>query len=162
MSTLYCVLTFLPSVLNALECLESLPSKKLLINLHRFFSTAYWWPSMNVDGTEAWEFVHGCRMGSYHRSLQVLACNFVKSSNRFINAYPALGCHIDRPNIHRLLELSYQTIPLFNHVSYIYELVFESSHQPLKFYLSRNHTLSSHIYAVHLILAKDCRRIIHG
>lgn len=155
MSVLYCILTVLPGVLSALNCTDCLPSWKLLVNLHRFFSTVYWWPTSHNDGKEAWDFVHGRRMSQYHRSLQLLAANFVKSAAKFIKYYPDLGCHIDRPNIHRILELSNLTIPMFNHVSYIYELVFESSHQPLKFYLSRNHTLGSHIYAVHRVLAKD-------
>ena len=70
-------------------------------------------------------------------------------------SYPHLASQVYRPNIHCLLELVYHTILLFNHVSFVCELVFESSHQPLKFFLSRNHTMNSHIYSVHLILAKD-------
>ena len=38
---------------------------------------------------------------------------------------------------------------------FVCEMVFEASHQPLKFQLSRNHTAKSHIRAVHMILAKD-------
>ena len=155
MSTLYCILTVLPSALKAINALDSLPSKKLLLNLHRFFSTAFWWPTPNNDGVKAWNFVHGSRINSYHRSLQVLASNFIKSADRFIRSFPHLACHIDRPNMHRILELAYHTIPLYNHIRFICELVFESSHQPLKFYLSRNHSLNSHIYAVQLVLAKD-------
>ena len=93
--------------------------------------------------------------GSIHRSLQVLAANFVKSVDKFVRSNPELACHIDRPNVHRMMELAYHTIPLLNHISYFCELVFESAHQPLKFYLSLNHTLRSHIYAVQLVLAKD-------
>ena len=66
-----------------------------------------------------------------------------------------MASYIDRPNIHRLIELVFHTIPLFNHLIYICELVFESSHQPLKFQLSRNNTLNSHVFAVHRNLAKD-------
>ena len=155
MSTLYCILTFLPTTLQALGLLDVLPSKRLLLNLHRFFTLAFWSPSLQHDGEQAWTFVHGDKMDSYHRALQILAANFIKSVEKFAQSYPTLSTHVDRPNIHRLMELVYHTIPMMNHISYVCELVFESAHQPLKFFLSRNHTLNSHVYSVQLILAKD-------
>ena len=155
MSILYCILTTLPTTLEALALLEDLPSKKMLLNLHRFFCLAFWYPSAIHDGEQAWRFVHGSLINSYHRALQILASNFIKSVDKFGKEYPSLASHVDRPNIHRLLELVYHTIPRFHHLAYFCELVFESSHQPLKFFLSRNHTLNSHVYSVHLILAKD-------
>ena len=155
MSLLYCILVVLPTALQALNLLDDLPSKRMLINLHRFVTLVLWWPSIQHDGQLAWEFVHGVRMDAYHNALQVLACNFVKSVNKFYESFPSLACHVDRPNAHRLLELVSHTIPTFNHIAYICELVFESAHQPLKYFLSRNHTLHSHIYSVHLNLAKD-------
>ena len=95
MSSLYCILTVLPSILKALNVLDSLPSKRLLLNLLRFFATAFWWPTAANDGLKAWEFVHGKRMKHYHRSLQILASNFVKIVDKFVNRYPDLASHID-------------------------------------------------------------------
>lgn len=155
MSTLYCILTVLPVVLQSLHLLDSLPSKQLLINMHKFFTLAFWWPNLSTDGESAWHFVHGDGMNNYHRALQVLAANFVKSVAKFSKSYPSLAREVDLPNTHRLLELAYHTIPRFNHILYVCELVFESAHQPLKFFLSRNLTLNSHIYSVHLVLARD-------
>ena len=155
MSTLYCILMVLPPTLQALGLLESLPSRRLLINLHRFYSVAFWWPSFHQDGADAWRFVHGSSMSFYHKCLQLLASNFVKSVDNFTKRYPSLSSHVDRHNVHRLLELTLHTIPLFNHIGYICELVYESAHQPLKYFLSRNHSLNSHLYSVHLILARD-------
>ena len=94
-------------------------------------------------------------MSVYHRNLQLLASNFIKSVDRFNKSFRSLSCHIHRPNIHRLLELVFHIIPMFNHLSYFCELVFESAHQPLKILVSRNHTLNSHVYAVQLNLGKD-------
>ncbi len=155
MSILYCILTVIPSTLQALNLLEDLPSKRMLVNLNRLFALSFWWPTMNHDGQKAWRFVHGCHIGLYHQALQILASNFVKCVDKFHKSFPSLSCYIDRPNIHRLLELVHHTMPMFNHLLYVCELVFESAHQPLKFSLSRNHTLNSHVYAVHLSLAKD-------
>ena len=155
MSNLFCILTVLPPILEGLGVLDKLPSKGMLINIYRLFTLAFWWPTLEHDGESAWRFVHGSGMKTYHRALQILAANFVKSVDKFGKLYPYLACHVDRPNVHRLLELFHHTVPLLNHITYFCELVFESSHQPLKFFLSRNHTLNSHVYAVQLILAKD-------
>lgn len=155
MSMLYCVLVVFPTSLQALNLLDDLPCKKLITNFHRFFSLLFWWPSIETDGTTAWSAVHGFKMADYHRLLQVSAANFVKSIDSFVMSYPELGCHVDRPNAHRVLELVHHTIPLFNHVTFVCELVFEAAHQPLKFFLSRNTTLNSHLHAVQLVLAKD-------
>lgn len=155
MSMLYAIMAVLPSTLQAQNLLDNLPSKHMLLNLQRLCGIAFWWPHLNQDGIQAWNFVHGSHMKLFHRSLQILASNFVKSVQVFSESYFELAKHVDKPNIHRLLELVQQTIPLFNHIGYFCELVFESAHQPLKYFLSRNHSLNSHIHSVQLILAKD-------
>ena len=155
MSILYCLLTVLPSTLKALGLFDRHPAKGMITNLHRLFALAFWWPTVSHDGQTAWRLVHGSHMNMYHRTLQVLAANFVKSVSKYSRSHPNLAVHVDKPNTHRLLELVQHTIPLFNHVAFICELVFESAHQPLKYFLSRNHTLGSHIYAIQLVLAKD-------
>ena len=152
---LYAILTVLPTSLKALDLFDRHPAKRLIINFHRMFSFAFWWPSLSHDGHSAWKLVHGSHMGMYHRMLQILAANFVKAVNEYNKSYPGLAFQVDKPNIHRVLELFQHTVPLFNHLVFICELVFESAHQPLKYFLSRNHTLGSHIYAVQLVLAKD-------
>lgn len=155
MSTLYCILTALPAALQSIGHLDSNPMKSMLLHLHRFSSLAFWRPCFHSDGELAWSFVHGECISSYHHLLQRIAANFAKSVHRYCKSNPSLARHIDRPNVHRLLELSIHTIPNFNHLGYICELVYESAHQPLKYFLSRNHTAGSHIYALQLILAKD-------
>ena len=124
MSSLYCLLTVLPSTMQALGLLQELPSKRLVLNLNRLFSLAFWWPTLHGDGRAAWNFIHGSKMSTFHRSLKALASNFVKSVDKFSRSYPGLATLVDRPNVHRLLELVQHTIPLFNHVSYVCELVF--------------------------------------
>lgn len=155
MSMLYVLLSVLPSSLRSFNLLDTLPTKNMITNLHIFVSLALWWPTQFVDGDDAWDLVHGTNIGTYHTSLHTLASNFVKSVNAYALSYPDMGCHVDRPNTHRLLELTMHTLPAFTHISNVCELVFESAHQPLKYYLSRNHTSRSHIYSVQLMLARD-------
>ena len=79
----------------------------------------------------------------------------MKSVNKFHSTHHEQAKLVDRPNTHRLLELTTHTIPIYAHALHISEMVFESAHQPLKFFLSRNTTSNSHLYAVELILARD-------
>jgi len=116
MSTLYCILCILPAVLNALDLLHTSPIKTMLCHLHRFCSLAFWWPCTYNDGCFAWEFVHGHNVSNYHRILQRLAGNFVKSVNTYCKSHPDTAHHIDRPNVHRLLELVNHTIPNYAHL----------------------------------------------
>lgn len=155
MSMLYCILTALPSSLGAIGLLDTIPIKQMLLQLWRFASLAFWTPSFDSDGYLAWSFVHGEDKALYHNLLQRIAANFTKGVHRYSKSHPSLIKNIDRPNVHRLLELAIHTIPNYSHVSFICELVFEAAHQPLKFFLSRNHSADSHIHAVHSILAKD-------
>lgn len=155
MSTLYCILASLPAALQSIGQLQSTPIRSMLLHLHRFTSLAFWRPSLHTDGETAWAFVHGDNIYSYHHLLQRIAANFAKAVHKYCKSYPSLAGHIDRPNVHRLLELAIHTIPNYNHLCYICELVYESAHQPLKYFLSRNHTSGSHLNALHHILAKD-------
>ena len=99
--------------------------------------------------------VHGVEKAKYHSKLQFLAVEYIDSVDEFCGKYPQYSSFVDRPNVHRLLELVMHTIPLFSNAQLISEMLFESSHQPLKFALSRNTSPRAHIYAVNLVLAKD-------
>lgn len=100
MSTLYCILTVLPSSMKALNIFDDHPAKRMISNMHRLFSLLFWWPHVSHDGQTAWNFVHGIHMNKYHRTLQVLAANFVKSVTSYNRSYPSLSTHVDKPNIH--------------------------------------------------------------
>lgn len=129
MSPLYCLLTILRSTLGFLE---QLSSKRSLTNLNRFFSLSSWSPALENDEVTASALVHGTKMWAFHNHVQLPAANLVKSDDKFYKQYPEPTTRVDRPKVHRLLDLVQQTIPFFNHVSYIRDLIFESAHQPLK------------------------------
>ena len=155
MSMVFGIFTVLPVVLESLGYLARLPTRSMVMHIHKFICIAFWWPSAECDGIKAWQFVHGSDKSDYLSALHTSASNFVKATNKYVNIYPALGKYVDRPNTHRLLEFTVHMLPLFSHIYFVCELVFESGHQPLKFYLSRNHTSNSHIQSVYLLLAKD-------
>ena len=77
---------------------------------------------------------------------------------------------LDKPNVHRFLELFTHTIPLFGHVRHIQELLFEGAHQALKRGISRSNGLNAELQAmVHRIsndwknrIALECKDILDG
>lgn len=64
--------------------------------------------------------------------------------------------HLDKPNVHRLLELAHMYLPSFGHGSFLSELMFESAHQSVKRSLERaNKFWLPHITALRHILLND-------
>lgn len=62
---------------------------------------------------------------------------------------------LDKPNLHRLLELYQNSLSVFGHVSLFQELMFETTHQPLKRSLSRRNHRHAEAFAVEQCLRKD-------
>jgi hypothetical protein len=55
---------------------------------------------------------------------------------------------LNKPNKHRLFELYAHTLPKFGHVGLFQELLFETTHQPLKRGIKRSNNRDPHISAV--------------
>jgi hypothetical protein len=62
--------------------------------------------------------------------------------------------YLNKPNVHRLLELYTHTIPAFGHSRHVQELLFETAHQPLKRAISRSNQRDPKIHAVTATFAK--------
>lgn len=62
---------------------------------------------------------------------------------------------LDKPSLHRLVELYQFYIPCFGHVLQIKELYFEWAHQPLKRCRRRSSHHHSHFLAVEHVLSND-------
>jgi hypothetical protein len=61
-----------------------------------------------------------------------MACKYVKELDEVCKISTALRGILDKPNVHRLIELYAHIIPAYGHVKHVAELLFESGHQPLK------------------------------
>jgi len=62
---------------------------------------------------------------------------------------------LDKPNAHRLIELSVHTLPIFDHALNVSEMVMEMAHRIFKEWLEKNTHHDSHISAVELALSRD-------
>ncbi len=69
-------------------------------------------------------------------------------------------CHLaiktlDRPNVHRLDELAYCTLPMIGHMSFVGELVLEKTHQCLKRALKQSNNKNAHIFSMLSVAVDD-------
>ncbi len=69
-------------------------------------------------------------------------------------AKTAIKC-LDKPNLHRLRELAYTTLPMIGHVSFIGELVLEKAHQGLKRAIKLSNNKHGHILSMKCIAFDD-------
>ncbi len=156
MSYVYSVLSVLPFALESLNLNAQPPTTKLINILRQLVILTFWWPSEHVDGKDAMEYIHGSRRSDYYKDLRKLARDYVTELELFCQQHPQYIKNVDRPNVHRMLELYYMhTVVVFGHASFISDMLFEAAHQPLKFSISKNTSKNAHIVAVHHALLRD-------
>ena len=131
----------------------------LLTQLQKLVAWTYWWPSEAADGASDYVYVTRDNGGHYHADLPEMAEKYVADANTFCAKYCQRGDKgrpgLDKPNLHRLLELYNHTIPAFGHVRHFMELVFENAHQPLKRCIVRGNHQRGHLAAVGHCLGND-------
>ena len=155
MSYIYAIISILPFAIEKLQLPTPAPSLNLIVTLRELVSLTFWWPSKHTDGVEAFELVHGSKRDEYYRKMRQLAMRYIETLNDFCKKYPGMMKNVDRPNVHRMLELYMHTIVIFGHALFVTEMLLEAAHQPLKASLSRNSSTTAHISAVHHVLLRD-------
>jgi hypothetical protein len=104
----------------------------LLQSFQSLVSETMFYPESDLDGTASIdEFNRDAgwfRMDKLYR----MACKHVKDLDDVCKISTSLRDILDKPNVHRLIELYAHTIPAYGHVKHVAELLFESGHQPLK------------------------------
>jgi len=111
-----------------------------LVNLLRYF------PHDRAGDVALMEYTFGANRGEYFRDLQKKAVDFLKAVDALVVARVVWAGCLDRPNIHRLLELTVHTVPLYGHIHHVADLTFEHKHQGLKqaYQRANNHEASNH------------------
>ena len=66
-----------------------------------------------------------------------------------------VGLILDKPNVHRLLELCVHTIPVFGHAKHVTELVLENAHQNFKTFFEMNPHCNAHLSGMDRTLRRD-------
>jgi len=128
---------------------------KMVCKLGELIGLTYFWPLKGVDSDADFEFVLGKGREKYHATLLGLAKEFVVLTNNASKLNLDVLKIIDKPNVHRVLELYIHTIPAFGHVRHIQELTFEHMHQSLKRIWEKHNSSEQHIAAVKESLFND-------
>ena len=155
MSYIYAILSIMPFAIEYLHLTTPPPAYTLLSTLRRLVFLTFWWPSKEIDGLDAFNYVHGKNRSKYYSDMRSLVVTYTDELNLFCTTYPNMMKNIDRPNVHRMVELYMHTIVIFGHALFISEMLLEAAHQPLKFSLSKNSSSNAHISAVHHVLFTD-------
>ena len=118
----------------------------------------YWYPKCSVDGGRAVDDFNK-EGGTYHMSkLEGIAKRYINMCNIFCRRNVMARKELDKPNLHRLLELYTHSIPALGHVRNFNELVFECAHQPLKRTMAGSNFHDSHIQGIDHAIADDWKR----
>lgn len=165
----YCVLSVaiysFPAALSALSCIADdifWNALQILRDLQYLIAKTFWWPLIHIDGETAFERVRGKNRESWQSYLQLKAMNYVNSVDKLKRKMFESGNGnteavnvMDKPNLHRLIELYKHAIPAFGHIRHFMELVFEAAHQPLKRCVQRSNHHNAHLSAVEHVLSND-------
>ena len=119
-----------------------------LFLFQRLRHMTYYIPRRPVDGDTEVQFKERKCGKEYVGELQRLCVQYVSFINRLCGLSERVRGQVDKPNLHRSLELYFHSIPRIGHASLFRELILESGHQPLKkgFKSSNNH--DAHIFAM--------------
>ena len=141
------ILTMGPSQKRVLQAIET---------LHKLISLTYWWPQRGVDPPEDFNyFKQGDISSLYTADLQELAKSYVVQVNVLCGEVEAARKRMDKPNLHRMLELYFHTLPAFGHARHFMELVLENAHQPLKRCITNSNHHNAQVFAVTHCLGND-------
>mgnify|MGYP003438799006 FL=1 len=133
---------------------------ELLTMFQRLVRDTHFWPCSSLDGASC---VEGFNKNDGKAWLDILygfAVKYISVLHDFcVRDNGVVAKYLNKPNVHRLLELYTHTIPAFGHSRHVQELLFETAHQPLKRAISRSNQRDPHIHAVTATLANDweCR-----
>ena len=158
MSTVYSILLVLHPVAHLFLTNDDshILSSRIIQTLHSIIATLYWWPRSDLDG----EIEEKCSSSLYTKTsisfLRSQVQNFCRDVDNLHHA--EIGSLIDKPNIHRLVELINRTIPTFGHVRIISEMHFETVHQTLNRALKGNTHRNKHITSVYHAACADWHR----
>lgn len=128
------------------------PSFKKLLPLLSIFAQLvnliYYWPFEHADGSLQTQLVLGKHRNSYFVCLQRMASQYVKKVNDCLISGVTAAVALDKPNLHRLLELVMHTIPRFGHARFVSDWTSEHKHKDLKPLYRRGNNLGyNHVWS---------------
>lgn len=134
---------------------------QLMQSLQRLMSLAYWWPSVAVDGDVAEGYTGEEGQANRVKALRIAVSQYLNEVHELRRLYRDEAAVLDKPNLHRVLELCIHTVPLFGHIRNVREMPLESFHQVMKSGLRNNTRSDKHVTAMEHALCQDwLRRVL--
>ena len=116
--------------------------------LQDYIANFYFWPDISIDSFDDVKHFEDNNDFQYLARLQKLANEYTEEVGKHMRKYGESAVLNDRPNSHRLMELTVHTVPLFGHGKLTSELVLELTHAFFKSWFKDNTHDNSHITAV--------------
>ena len=112
-------------------------------------------PIMRIDGKEAIEYYNRKQGYARIRSLKRAGLEHVRQTADICMKSEELKKCLDKPNLHRLVELYSHTLPCFGNITHIQELVLEKCHQEMKTGIADSNHKNAQLQAMEHALAND-------
>ena len=126
---------------------------KLVVMFQKLVSCISFMPVWWKDGPHEVETADG--EGGRNEYILGRTVDYVETLNEYCRKVKGAGAHLDKPNVHRLVEFCVHTLPAYGSVKHVQELIFERMHQPLKKGVRMSNHQSEQLSALELVLADD-------
>ena len=130
--------------------------------LQRLVSLAFVVPSEEASGAEAREMCTAKGQLKVQGELNRTARQYIQLCDTIFRSKNPYGKELNKPNVHRALELCVLTIPSFGHARNCSEMVLESMHRTVKRWLEKNTHQDSHLTSVEHSILRDWLSRIHS
>ena len=170
MSSVFSVLLFTPWALEtALKLCDhrsrtSYPTQlqsdvcKLVQCLHCLVVKTYYLPCPEVDGLHVCQAWMESTARCVQEELRCMATEYVRLVDKLSRKSNVIRKIIDKPNVHRVLELYFHSVPIMGHVTHFQELLSEAAQQPLKRSIVKYKDAMAHMRAVDVCRADEWKR----
>ena len=130
--------------------------------LQRLVAVVYHLPSEEAEGPEAHDYFTEEGVLEAHGERYRTVCDYIALCRAVFRSNHPYGKALNKPNVHRAIELCLLTIPSFGHARNCSEMALESEHRNFKRWLEKNSHADAHLTAVERSLLKDWLSRCHG
>lgn len=113
-STRFSLTATFPPALSIMETDIGTKQISLLVKLSKLVQKTYWWLQFQMNGKEAYKYVHGSMKNRYFQEFQGLSATFVNCVTSLCYSCTDVPRLLDFPNTHRLLQLVVHTKPFLS------------------------------------------------
>ena len=160
---LLCCVPVYRNIINALKLEDEIQGRvpEAFECLNRLIGLTYWWPEQGFDHSNDVACFNLTKSNNkYIFNNQDLAVSYLEQVDALCVEQEVAPKQLDKPNLHRPLELNFHSFPAFGHVKHFTELVLESEHQLLRRCITKINHHNAQTSTVEHCLGNDWQRWI--